>query len=864
MAVNEGLVIDGLNVTDDVTYLLAELNVAPAKKRPEWITGADSDGAELAQEPRYEPRIVSGRILVVPQASMNAALDAVNALTDKLQEASRGGVDLLWTPANSTRSGTLKVLMGEFENVPISVDGSDAGWFVNSPPIPFVLTCRPFIYGAERGNIVDAFSIDSIGAYTFDSGSGSLSVTGGQLVPSNTATKRFHRSAEPWRQTGFWATFKVTTGTSVASFRLDIAKRLGATDYVGLLYNHASGLTIRKCVGGTLTLLASGEAPSLSASTSYWLRARFERDTITVERFTAAPTPTSTPAATVTYTLTGADATMFGGGVAGDVGIEFTPAGVDWRLDDLLIEPNKTRSALPLAELEIANVAGDVDAEARLIATDGAGQVRRYFRWGRESRYYPTSGTPPPLIIDSSAMVTAGFAGTTDSRTGAYNGASNNVITLGLRPQIQAICGLGDLTHVGAFRPQLRIHCAATTIAVRLTYQTLDGPAISLPFKVPVVTGWNDIDLGLVTIPAATLGGQRWTGQIEAYTLTPVGVGPDVDVVNLMPAEAFMLARASYTGGTSVLVAHDDFDGRSTSSALGGTGAPAGGTWTTAGATTDFSVPATDPTGMVDPVSRATTSDSALRTAVLGTTDHTNCEVSIQFTATAYPEVAHGVGVYHGVFARWVNSTTNLKVQVVVYKQDAVSPVRTLLSVVRDSSIGLAGSAALDPLTAGMIHELRVTVFASGSGIARLSTLDGVTLTEVAFAHAALAAGGPIATGRPGFFDANFSAAASTRTYDNFAVGLPGAEPVVINPGRWIESNSNDTVRQDAAGVYVGPPAEAIGARFTLPPAGTRNRRARVAAMARRNNIDTTADDHIADALELQAIWTPRYLNVPR
>ncbi len=863
MAVNEGLVIDGLNVTDDVTYLLAELNVAPAKKRPEWITGADSDGAELAQEPRYEPRIVSGRILVVPQASMNAALDAVNALTDKLQEASRGGVDLLWTPANSTRSGTLKVLMGEFENVPISVDGSDAGWFVNSPPIPFVLTCRPFIYGAERGNIVDEFSIDSIGSYTFDSGSGSLSVTGGQLVPSNTATKRFHRSAEPWRQTGFWATFKVTTGTSVASFRLDIAKRLGATDYVGLLYNHASGLTIRKCVGGTLTLLASGEAPSLSASTSYWLRARFERDTITVERFTAAPTPTSTPAATVTYTLTGADATMFGGGVAGDVGIEFTPAGTDWRLDDLLIEPNKTRSALPLAELEIANVAGDVDAEARLIATDGAGQVRRYFRWGRESRYYPTSGTPPPLIIDSSAMVTAGFAGTTDSRTGAYNGASNNVITLGLRPQIQAICGLGDLTHVGAFRPQLRIHCAATTIAVRLTYQTLDGPAISLPFKVPVVTGWNDIDLGLVTIPAATLGGQRWTGQIEAYTFTPVGVGVDVDVVNLMPAEAFMRASATLADQASVLVAYDEFDGRSTSSTLNGTGAPAGGAWTTAGATGDFAVPATDPVGMTDPVSRSTTSDSALRTAVLGSTNFTNCDVSIQFAATTFPPVAAGVGVMQGLLARWVNSTTHLRVEVVVHKAGASSPLQALLTVVRDSGIVIA-SRTIDPLTPGAIYQLGVIVFASGSGITRLSTVDGVTVAELAFAHSSLAPAGAIATGLPGFFDANFSATAATRSYDSFAVGLPGPEPVVINPGRWIECNSNETLRQDAAGTYTGEPAEAIGARFTLPPAGTRNRRARVAAMARRNNIDTTADDHIADMLELQSIWTPRYLNVPR
>jgi hypothetical protein len=49
-----------------------------------------------------------------------------------------------------------------------------------------------------------------------------------------------------------------------------------------------------------------------------------------------------------------------------------------------------------------------------------------------------------------------------------------------------------------------------------------------------------------------------------------------------------------------------------------------------------------------------------------------------------------------------------------------------------------------------------------------------------------------------------------------------------------------------------------------VPPAGTKNRKTRIAVKSRRNDMLTSPDDQIADSLTVQATYTPRYLNVPR
>ena len=256
-------------------------------------------------------------------------------------------------------------------------------------------------------------------------------------------------------------------------------------------------------------------------------------------------------------------------------------------------------------------------------------------------------------------MITAGFAGVTGTRTAAYSGATNNVITATLRTQLQAICGLPNLTHIGMFRPQLRFYASATTIALRLTYQSLDGPAKSLSFKIPVAVGFNSVDLGLITLPETSLGTQRWTGRIEAYSTSTGGETFEVDVIELMPAEIFGRARGVYSYLPGPLVGLDEFTGITAGTALNARVATLGGSWATSGAATDLA--AADAPGSTDEtMSRATVSDASPRWAILGSTNlidtEVGAEVRVGFFLTSVIPSATPM-----IVARWVDANNHLR-----------------------------------------------------------------------------------------------------------------------------------------------------------------------------------------------------------
>lgn len=498
----------------------------------------------------------------------------------------------------------------------------------------------------------------------------------------------------------------------------------------------------------------------------------------------------------------------------------------------------------PMQTLELASVPGDVPALGRLVVTDAASQSRRFVAWGLESRWYPTA-SPPSLIVDSTVMTTTGFAGVTATRSGAYSGATNNVISATLRTQTQAICGLGDLTHIGSFRPHLRFYASATTMAVRLTFQALDGPMRSLTYRVPVAVGWNFVDLGLVSIPQAALGSQRWTGRIEAYSTATGGETFQADVVLLQPAQAYAFARASYAHTAGVLIGFDDFTGTTAGAALGTRAAPLGGSWDSSGAATDFTF--TDTGG--ERLSRATVSSGA-RYAILGLpAPVTDQEVGVDVEVTAgLPET--------WLIARYVNAT-NFVAADLRYGNSAwrlfayVGGVTTVLGEI--------------PLTLSYTtYKLRLIVRASGHLIATLMNAAGAPVSEIRAYHSSLATGGALVSGRPGIADQNTNSAPSTRYYDNFYAATPASEPIVCYSGRSIEFRHNTTLRRDSTGTYSGPPPEYVGSRFYVPHAGGKTRKSRVAVVARRNDVVMAADDNIADSTTVEVRVTPRYLAVPR
>lgn len=662
----EVLTLDGLQLNDSTVFRTeAPVSMTPPPKKPEWVSGADTDGALLARPSHYENRVIELPVRVIPQASADLVLAKIALLTDKLQECEQNedGLPLVWTPSNATISVTFRCLYGEISDLPI-----DFLWSVSrSPLVTIRLICLPFGEGAE-------------------------------------------------------------------------------------------------------TLLGS---------------------------------------------VTNSD---------------------------------------PLQWVEVSGVKGDVPALGRGAVTDAASQSRRWVLIGMESRWYPTS-SPPSLIVDSTSMVTgAGYAGVTGTRTGAYSGASNNVITATLRTQVQAICGLGNLSHVGEFRPQLRFYASATTVAVRLTWQALDGPFRSLSYRVPVTTGWNHVDLGHITVPQTVLGTQRWTGRIEAYSTATGGETLDVDVLWPMPAERIGLARASYAYRAGVLTGIDGFTGRTAGAALGGTTAEVGGTWATSGAATDF-IAADGPDTGDETISRSPASEIIPRYAILGATNYTDSEVGVRYRGAAFSGNRQ-----HGVIARWVDANNHLRLTRHYSTSVGLGKVEVVVAGVTTTLVELRGPA----MVLDTWFKVRLIVWASGAGVATWQDANGATLEEARFQHASLATGGALATGKPGIYDLNTSASANPTYFDDFYAATPTAEPIVCYSGQSIEFRHDTVLRKDSTGTYAGPPPEYIGGRFLIPPAGDANRKARIAVMAKRNDVAVMPDDNIADSTTLAVYGVPRYLVVPR
>lgn len=314
-------------------------------------------------------------------------------------------------------------------------------------------------------------------------------------------------------------------------------------------------------------------------------------------------------------------------------------------------------------------------------------------------------------------------------------------------------------------------------------------------------------------------------------------------------------ARATYAHRAGVLTALDDFTGTTAGAALNGRVAPIGGTWATSGATTDF-VAADAPGAGVETVSRATTSDAFPgRQAIVGTATFSDAEAGVDFYSA--PDTG---APRHQVVVRYVDASNFLRAEVSATNQQLliwqrVAGVETLLAWVGTPNVRLAW------------HSLRIVAYASGQCRAHLLK-GGNVIAEAVGQSATLATGGALASGKAGFGDLN-PISAVTRYYDNFYRATPAPEPIVCHSGQSIEFRHDTVLREDATGTYSGPPPEYVGARFYVPNAGGPARKARLAVITRRNDVETSADDELTGNATMDAttvtVWaTPRYLAIPR
>ncbi len=264
---------------------------------------------------------------------------------------------------------------------------------------------------------------------------------------------------------------------------------------------------------------------------------------------------------------------------------------------------------------------------------------------------------------------------------------------------------------------------------------------------------------------------------------------------------------------------------------------------------TDFAA-ADLPLATDETMARTTSADGATdpgRWAILGATNFTDTTVGVNVYASTFSNA----NAY--VIARWVdanNYTTCYLYNNQLFLAIYVAGVRTYWS---------ANYWILAPNT---WYRLRLTIMASGTMTGELLNSSGVVLTTSSVTNTALATAGALATGKPGFADKGNIA--SSRYYRNFYAMTPAPEPISLYSGRSMEVRSDTTLRANAAGTYWGQPPSYRGSRFTVPVAGTRNRKSRIAVVSRRNDITLNEDYNVTDSTTVQANVTPRYLQIPR
>jgi hypothetical protein len=526
-----------------------------------------------------------------------------------------------------------------------------------------------------------------------------------------------------------------------------------------------------------------------------------------------------------------------------------------WR--GIEVDAGTATSSTPFVTKEVTYLNGEVSALGRLIITDTATQPRRHAEWGLEGpdTYDPATS----LMVDSDDVTILG--GTQTVTSGGYdpNATGNNSITI-TPPStgITALCSLPNLAHVGVFKVRGRFWRNGNFgPQVRLAWQTGSGPlAHNSWVTLPNTAGWSDIDLGTITIPRATSGSQRWTGRIEMQNIDTFVSGVAVfDYLILEPqSDGWGQARAVTSIQSGVTVSFDDLTGTTAGAALNTRTPPLGaGTWATSGAGTDFAFYDTVLAVASEGVSRSTTTDAgAFRFGILGSTVLTDQTVSadVEFTGTIVNAIKQCV------IARWTDASNYVRGEV------QMNPGGTMTGSIIKRVAGVETTLATlsgIPSGAATVLNVALTVYASGHCSLRgYVPAFGYSITLDGGIDSALATGGALASGKGGIADMG-SVDVLIRYYDNVVFAIAPEEPIVIYSSQSIEVRHDGVEREDAAGVYPGPPPSYRGSRFLLP-VGT----SRVMVKARRNDNEVAADTQVTDATQVQVLYTPRGLTVPR
>ena len=522
----------------------------------------------------------------------------------------------------------------------------------------------------------------------------------------------------------------------------------------------------------------------------------------------------------------------------------------------------------PIAGTAVQNVAGQVMALGDLELTDVSSQSRDFIEIGVQADFDPTN--PEPLLLTAGTMsgaggtltVVTGTAGTASRPTGAYTTSGGNSFTVRTRLSTTptACATTSARGHKGLWKIRARVQPSAANVRVRLAWRVGDGPWTRESWvSMPGEDAWFDLDLGTVDIPVLT-GTHAFEARIEAASNSGYP-NLDLDTVSLIPADRYLRLRGRTLSETnSELVAADDFNDHTAGTLTGKTPpVTAGGNWTGAGDSDDFSVSG-------GAVIRSAVSDTTNtgRWATAGTTVATGVDVRCDLNFSGV--TPSGVfGPYAGVFARYVDTSNFLRAAFVTLSFLGYSTTTLLLQKRVAGTFTTLGTWSVT----GLIEPSRLALIVQSDGkvYVNVGSAGSESLTNRIYyaGDADLQTGGALDDGTYGIYHENTDNTVRSVTFDNFTVTPPTAttvyEQAVVFSGRKLQVTHEAALTTSSNGSYASGSPIREGNYLLMPPATRNGQKSRIVVRSRRDDVQNlAADAGLTDALTAKLSVTPRVL----
>ena len=530
---------------------------------------------------------------------------------------------------------------------------------------------------------------------------------------------------------------------------------------------------------------------------------------------------------------------------------------------------DKTETSLPCLTFTYSSIQGQAPALGRLIIdNDSTAYHWNFIAGGIQSRYYSTADTAA-LYYQAEHLTPLGSAATSASTSlwseGSFTGGfvkSTNLgpIWTGILENLISTAALASttpsyMTNVGTFRAWARVFQPSgnsTGVQVRLDWSPGDDRELTEndPVYVTVKNDAQLCDLGLIQIPEALAGSNRWVGRINAKSAV---TGDDiyVDDLRLLPVdEGYFEVRTPFSLDTpTVFSARSEF--ATESGAITGDSLAIGGTWVAAGSTGDYTE-ANDVATRTRVSEAGSIKDGRLVTASTPTTlTDTLAKVDFKFSV-------NNLLNQQGLIFRYTDINNFLAVVLNIRNPGFL--------LVQKVTGGLVSTILQGPTNISTTTDTYYTIWALVNSYGTVKVwleLQGQspTVPDLVTSDPALITGGTLASGSVGIIDHQISATANTRTYDNFAAWVP--ETAYATPHEQsMQWRHDGALREDEDG-EVWVPAPLDGDPLLVPPAGREARTLRGIIMPSRGDPRSGESDSGIDDISARLRVQPRIYTIP-